>query len=193
VKFTQFAIVFHQQNQIWLTYIEGCVSLSLNRGDMPLKLNSWLKYGFILTLGTIVVSSLIGCCPQDIPLNIPISSPSAVASVTANITPDMSTPTPDVLIAPAQSGQVIPVSVGQIIEVANPSLSMKWKVSYASEVLELLTSQENLHAPGRDGWLFRAITPGKTDLMLTSMPQACSNNTPCPPMPARFVFTIEVK
>lgn len=100
---------------------------------------------------------------------------------------------PDVVITPAQLGQVISVSKGQVIAVTNPGVSMQWQLSYSDTVLELLTPQEKVREPGPDGWLFRAAASGKTDLQLTSIPIACSSNTPCPPMSAKFVFTIQVE
>ena len=100
---------------------------------------------------------------------------------------------PDVFITPAHSGHRISVSVGQVIGLANPSAATEWQVTYAAEVLEIVTPSENVSAPGSAGWLFRAIAPGQTDLILTSRPQPCSSQTPCPPIPARFIFTIAVQ
>src|SRR5574341_777123 len=154
--------------------------------NMASNLASLFKHGLVFTLVIFAMPGLVGCSRADV-------SPSPVASPSPHITPVETMLRPDILITPAQSGQVISVSVGQVIGVTNPGATMEWQVDYASAVLELLTPRENLRAPGPEGWRFRSIAPGQTDLVLTSIPQPCPNNTPCPLMPARFVFTIKVK
>lgn len=146
-----------------------------------------MKHIFFFILIILASPALAGCSRAGIATNAPAASPSPGS------TQDAAKPDPDVLIRPAQSGQVIRLSKGQIIRIVNPGLAAAWRVVYASEVLEALTPPDTMRAPGPEGWRFRAIAPGKTDLVLTSIAQPCPDPTPCPPVPARLVFTIEVK
>jgi len=162
-----------------------------------LKPRSLRRPGLVLLAAILAIPGFAACSNAGLPSDpgspsaLPTAMASPVVSPTSYLT--MSLPTPDVLITPAQTGQVIPVLIDQIVGIANPGEGTEWQVSYASEVLEILTPPENVHAPGPQGWLFRASAPGRTDVLLTSVPQPCSNNTPCPPVAASFVFTIEVK
>ena len=160
---------------------------------MPLSSGLKVMGRFVVAVSLGVVLGLMGCLSPKLPAATSAPSPSSEDVPSLMPTADMTSSQPDVLLRPAQSGQTISVSVGQMIGVSPPSLAVKWHVTYASEVLESLTPPEKFQAPGPDGWLFRAIAPGKTDLLLTSIVEACSTNTPCPPISARFVFTIEVK
>lgn len=131
----------------------------------------------------------------------------APATPTATVTPvlvmteepSLETPTttpsaPSLTIDPAfQRGQVIPLSVGDVFAISLPPGSSVWKVAYAAEVIEPLTSADKMTEPGPQGWLFRAVAAGQTEVRLTAPAPACAK-PPCPPAaPMMFVFTVDVK
>ena len=124
-------------------------------------------------------------------------SPTIVpTNVVAEETQQMPTmPVPDVLVDPMRRfGDPVVVSVGNVIAVAMPPGSSKWKFDYADSVVELLTPAENMTNPGPQGWLFRAVAVGQTDIRLTAPAAICNQPQPCPPAPPMtFVFTVEVK
>ncbi|HMU93924.1 MAG TPA: hypothetical protein PKE35_13685 [Anaerolineales bacterium] len=101
---------------------------------------------------------------------------------------------PSLTIDPAfQRGQVIPLSVGDVFAISVPPGSSIWKVAYAAEVVEPLTPADKMTEPGSQGWLFRAVAAGQTDIRLTAPAPACAK-PPCPPAaPMVFVFTVDVK
>ena len=136
------------------------------------------------------------CAAQQVEISPTLDAATVTAAVTAEETQEMPTlPVPDVLVDPLrQRGQVIAVSVGDVIAVAIPPGSSRWKVGYADSVVEALTSAENMAEPGPQGWLFRAVAVGQTDLRLTAPAAICNQPQPCPPAPPpTFVFTVEVK
>lgn len=111
---------------------------------------------------------------------------------TPTTTPSASTPS--LTIDPAfQRGQVIPLSVGDVFAISLPPGSAIWKVAYAAEVVEPLTPADKMTEPGPQGWLFRAVAAGQTEIRLTAPAPACAK-PPCPPAaPMVFVFTVDVK
>ncbi len=112
------------------------------------------------------------------PLDIPTATPSS----------------PSLTIDPAfQRGQVIPLSAGDVFAISLPPGSSIWKVEYAAEVIEPLTPADKMTEPGPQGWLFRAVAAGQTEIRLTAPAPACAK-PPCPPAaPMTFVFTVDVK
>ncbi|MBI3151024.1 MAG: protease inhibitor I42 family protein [Chloroflexi bacterium] len=104
-------------------------------------------------------------------------------------------PTANVFINPEeQSGTTVIVSVGDIVAIALPSASPTWQVTFADTIIQSLIPPEHMNQPGEQGWLFRAIAKGDTDVRLTAPAMSCDPGTPCPPAaPITFAFTIEVK
>lgn len=104
-------------------------------------------------------------------------------------------PSPSITIDPMrQRGKLVTVLVGDIFSITVPQGSSRWKVDYAGSVVEPLTPVENMEEPGPQGWFFRAIATGQTDIRLTSYAPPCDSSVPCPPAPPiGFVFTLEVK
>jgi hypothetical protein len=86
-------------------------------------------------------------------------------------------------------GRVVTVPLGQTFVVRRPLDVEAWQVDFAADVLELLNSPETRQAPGPEGWRFRAIGAGETDLALTERPARGGGG---PAAPRRFVVTIRV-
>lgn len=128
-----------------------------------------------------------------------LSTPTINATTTPpieEVTLEMPTmPSPSMTIDPMrQRGKLVTVFVGDIFAISVPQGSPKWKVDYAGSVVEPLTPVENMEEPGSQGWFFRAIATGQTDIRLTSHTPPCESSVPCPPAPPIvFVFTLEVK
>jgi hypothetical protein len=86
------------------------------------------------------------------------------------------------------------VPLGQTIAVTRPEDYDEWQVDFDAAALSALTPLEKMRAPGLQGWLFRAIKPGITQIMLTSLLPPCSRALPCPHLnPQRFAITLEVQ
>jgi hypothetical protein len=97
----------------------------------------------------------------------------------------------DVVLTAGQDQQPTTVRVGQVIKVVEAS-EADWSVSYRPEVLRALTPLERMRKPGPEGWLFRAIIPGATEITLESSAPPCPPGQPCAPNVMRRVFPIQV-
>jgi hypothetical protein len=100
-------------------------------------------------------------------------------------------PTPNIIINPRQPAQVIAVLVGHIVAFTRPLDAAEWQVDYDASLWSPLTPAEKMRKPDAQGWLFRAIAIGQSDLTFTSI--ASCAQPPCPPMVARFVVTLNVQ
>jgi hypothetical protein len=98
----------------------------------------------------------------------------------------------DVVIRRSQFGQTIELKRGQTLAIPPPADSYEWQVEYASEVLESLTPLDRMRSPGRDGWRFKAIAPGETNVTLTAVITVDPNSPAPPPAPPRFSVVIRV-
>ena len=98
----------------------------------------------------------------------------------------------DIFLTESQIQVPTTVKVGQVINV-RLAAEAKWTVNYRPEVLDALTSVENMNQPGSDGWFFQAIAPGSTEIVLESSAPTCLDGTPCPPNVMRFVFPIQAE
>lgn len=128
------------------------------------------------------------------PIQEATSTPTLVVIEEPLDTPTTTPSSPSLTIDPAfQRGQVIPLSAGDVFAISLPPGSSIWKVEYAAEVVEPLTPAEKMTEPGPQGWLFRAVAAGQTEIRLTAPAPACAK-PPCPPAaPMTFVFTVDVK
>ena len=97
----------------------------------------------------------------------------------------------DVVITSGHHQQLTTVKVGETINVVD-SPDFEWSVSYRPEVLLALTPPEKMNKPGPRGWVFRAIAPGNTEIMIESSAPPCPGGTPCSPNIVRWVFPIQV-
>ncbi len=103
-------------------------------------------------------------------------------------------PTPphaDVVITPAPGGQTINVRVGQVIEFTLPQISDEWQVTYDAGMLRALTPPDRMRNPGSAGWFFRVVSPGESEVRLTSIAPPCPSQTPCPVTVAQFTYTVK--
>jgi hypothetical protein len=125
------------------------------------------------------------CNPQG--SSVPSSIPA-----TETVVPS---PTPSTILHPARlTGQQITIALGDVFVVSLPDEKFNWQINFADTIIQALTPPEAMNNPGSEGWLFRAIAPGLTDIRVTASAAACPPGTPCPPpAPITFVFTIEVK
>lgn len=99
-----------------------------------------------------------------------------------------STLTPDeVVISPEQFDQVTILKVGQVFCVKPPIDASRWQVSYDAKIVIALLPPDTMEAPGRQGWRFRVLAEGQTDVVFTSVPKVSS----APPMAARISLTIK--
>ena len=104
-------------------------------------------------------------------------------------------PAPRLAIDPLnQRGQTVDLSVGDVFAVSVPPRSSTWKVDFSDMVVQSLIPAEEMQSPGAQGWLFRAVAAGQTDIRLTAVAPACNQPQPCPPAPpVEFVFTVNVR
>jgi hypothetical protein len=117
--------------------------------------------------------------------------PSLTPSRTQTLEPTTeSVPQANVVLTQDQDQQLTTIQVGQIINLANDP-EFEWTISYRSEILLALTPEEAMSQPGSEGWFFRVIAPGATEIVLESKAAPCPDNTPCMPNVMRFIFPIE--
>ena len=95
----------------------------------------------------------------------------------------------DTVITADQAGRTVTIPLGKTFVIRRPFDVEEWQVDFAAEIIELLSPPESRQAPGRDGWRFRTVGAGETDVALTERPAPGGG---APPAPRRFVFTIRV-
>lgn len=144
----------------------------------------------ILVFGILPLLFLGACAAQgnSTPATMSTLPPPASTVVTAAAT-DIHA---DVVITESQHQQVTTVKVGQIINVTSHP-EFEWSVSYYDQVLLALTPPEKIKQPGADGWFFRVVAPGATEIVLESIAPPCPAGTLCPPNIMRWVFPIQAE
>ncbi|MFN8494712.1 MAG: hypothetical protein U0350_44330 [Caldilineaceae bacterium] len=98
----------------------------------------------------------------------------------------------DVVLTEAQHQIPTTVKVGQVINV-RLAAAAQWTVNYRREVLAALTVPAQMSQPGPDGWFFRVIAPGRTEITLQSRASPCPSGKSCSPNVMRFVFPIQAE
>ena len=93
----------------------------------------------------------------------------------------------DVVVGPSQ--QSATMRVGQTISIPRPFDADEWRVDYSADVLELLNASE-ARKPGPDGWRFRGIAKGETEVALTEVSAVPIGGAP--PAPRRVVISVRV-
>ena len=93
------------------------------------------------------------------------------------------------VISRSDFGSTVRVRLGDVLIVPPPIDAAEWQVDYAADILNLLTSSDRRRSPGAEGWRFRGIGVGETDLALTEIPRRSDGTAPAP---RRFVVTIDV-
>jgi hypothetical protein len=103
------------------------------------------------------------------------------------------TPQDEVVIAPTEGQPATSVHVGQTFAVARPESHDEWQVVYNPGALLALTAAEKIRQPGLEGWRFKAIQSGETQILLTSVSPPCAKDTPCAaPIREQFVIRLQV-
>jgi hypothetical protein len=127
--------------------------------------------------------SLLACASPGPP---PISAPSAAPQ---NIQPALVTAdTADVRVTNADSP--VAMRVGQTLGL-KPFRAGQWQVSFSNEALQLITPLDRLPSPGDDGWVWKALAPGETNITFTSVAPP-SGAPPCPPNVFRITLTVNI-
>jgi hypothetical protein len=93
------------------------------------------------------------------------------------------------VISRADFGGTVTVRRGDTLAVPPPIDTPEWQVDFATDVLDLLNPPDKRRSPGPEGWRFRAISVGETDIALTEIPRPSGGAAPAP---RRFVVTIRV-
>jgi len=91
-----------------------------------------------------------------------------------------------VLVSASQAGQSVVVGVGQLLEVETASRAMRWHADYESSIIEQLDGAGD---PNGGRLRFRALSPGETQLILSSVP---SSRGMAAPAMMRMDFFIKV-
>jgi hypothetical protein len=95
----------------------------------------------------------------------------------------------DVRITEPQDA-AIHLRVGQTIGVTPFLANAQWQVSFSNDALSLQTPIDKLAAPGNQGWVWKALAPGTTDITFTST-APCSVR-PCPSNVLRVTLTLDI-
>jgi hypothetical protein len=98
---------------------------------------------------------------------------------------------PRLVITPEQLGQTVVARLGQQVVLRRPVDVPRWTLDFDPAILKPLMGTERIRMPGPEGWLFKAVGLGRSEVVATSV-SACSPDEPCPP-PVRFSVTVEVK
>lgn len=125
------------------------------------------------------------------------ASPSGQRSVIADpittqlpTTPtSISAGTADVIITQFESATV--VRAGQTVGLMPPRAGVRWQVTFSPAAVQLLTPGDRLAEPGDEGWVWKALAPGSTEITLTSVPPPCAN-PPCAPNVFRMTITLDI-
>jgi hypothetical protein len=99
----------------------------------------------------------------------------------------------DIVVTPSPAGEVVSVAVGQTVAVRRPAEFSEWQVDYAATVIEPLTPRERMRTPGPDGWKFKAIASGETDITVTAVMRVDADRGAPPPAPPQFRVTVRVQ
>jgi hypothetical protein len=75
------------------------------------------------------------------------------------------------VITAQELGRVVTISLGQTFVIRRPLDVEEWEVDFATDILTLLNPPEDppeaRRSPGPEGWRFRAVGVGETDVALT--------------------------
>lgn len=87
------------------------------------------------------------------------------------------------------TGGTSTVRVGQTVKLATPSFELQWSVSFDESRLEPIAGAGKVSPP--DGWAWKALQPGQTEIILTAKPAPCPT-PPCGPNVPRITVPIEI-
>jgi len=137
-----------------------------------------------LACAAFVLSVALSCASPSgsrrVPADAGAQSPTSPSHISAG--------TADVAIGDPDSTKA--VRVGQTVGLRPLRDGVRWQVSYSETALQLLTPPDLLPDPGPDGWVWKAVAPGITEITLTST-LPCPD-PPCAPNVQRFTFTLDI-
>lgn len=149
--------------------------------------------GMVIWVALLPIMTMAACTPATTYSLTPTSTVTfTVPTPTMTKVPATSVTT-DVVVSPVQFGRTITLSVGQTVSLLPPSTSVDWQITYSATLFNVLTAPEKMRAPGPQGWLFRAIAPGESEITLTSIVSPCPQPTPCGLIPMRFVVPVSIQ
>ena len=96
--------------------------------------------------------------------------------------------TADVLITALE--QTAAVRVGQTVGLKPFRDGVRWQVTFSNTDLQLMTPLDRLAAPGDEGWVWKALVRGTTEITLTSVAPCAA--PPCAPSAQRVTITLEI-
>jgi hypothetical protein len=86
-------------------------------------------------------------------------------------------------------GAVSTVRVGQTVKLALPSHEVQWIAAFDDARLQALTGAGTVSPP--DGWSWKALQPGHTEIVLTGRPPPCPT-PPCGPNVPRITVAVDI-
>ena len=96
------------------------------------------------------------------------------------------------VLTSAQFGQEVEFRTADTFVLRPPFEATDWQLDFSSDVLQLLTPADRVSAPGAEGWRFRAVSSGTTDLTVTALVSP-GPGTDGPAAPRRFSFVVRVR
>ena len=81
------------------------------------------------------------------------------------------------------------VRIGQIVKVATPSAQVRWTASFDDSKLRPLTGNGEASPP--DGWTWKAIEPGHTEIVLSGRAAPCPT-PPCGPNVPQIAVPLDI-
>jgi hypothetical protein len=98
-----------------------------------------------------------------------------------------------IAVGSEQYGQVVLAQVGDILAVKPAPPGPGWAVEFDRGILAALGSEESRRNPGPEGWLFRCVGVGTSELALTAPASPCPAGAVCPPAQFEFRTRIAVR
>lgn len=132
----------------------------------------------VLSFAIVVAVSVAAC--RSVPM-----SPTRAADVSPTRAAD------DIVVTASQFGQTITVPVDRVVAVPRPAEVADWQVDYSPDVLQALAPADAMRTPGAQGWRFKAVHSGETDLVFTAI-VAADPRSPGLAAPRRFTLTVRV-
>lgn len=102
---------------------------------------------------------------------------------------DRDTIAADIVLNPDQHQGVVSLPLGKTLSIPRPLEIAEWQVDFDAGLLALLGPPEKRRTPGPAGWRFRALAPGRSTIVLTSIAAPAAGASPAV---AQFSFTIDV-
>lgn len=147
-------------------------------GGLLLRRKIW---ALPVSISLVLVSSASACRGK------PASPPSPGSAAKQELKAIVSTPGPnEVTISPEEFDRTTILKVGQVFRVKPPLDAARWQVSYDDKVITSLFTADRMAAPGAQGWLFRVVAEGQTEVTFVSVPRSDAG----PPMAARISLTV---